>query len=358
VVVWVDGGWAAAVGAVCGVVPAVGGAVPGRVAGGLVRLVLVGEGGRPCHVRPLRCDSRSGAAAETAVGLEDLLIGAVHRVRRCQDRWFWRMARRIDSAGLRIRLREAAGHAEQRVRLRARYVLWLIEHPDQVVTGRSWRRWRRTMGVRVTAPCPPSQLAALPAARAATLLGGLSGADLAGVFEAVEAGPAARIAAAIGDVAVVASAVEMMDARTAARMLAPVPEQFAVDVLAAMAPAAAAARFPHPRTRPGVAADEPDPGVGPAVSDGTCDGRPSSAAVADCRCGRGADGPRPGHRRRPVATMRHWWDPGHVLAALPDEVAQALLAAIPFPDRARVRWSLERERFRTAAQTAIAAADR
>jgi flagellar motility protein MotE (MotC chaperone) len=295
---------------------------------------------------------RHGAQPETRTALEDLLIGAVHRVQRCQDGWYWRLARHIDGARLRAGLGRAAEHADAPVRLRARYVLWLIEHPDEAVTSRAWRRWRRTVGV--SAARSASELAALPAADAAALVAGLSTAELAVMFEALEAGPGARIAAAIEDVAAVASAVEAMDTRTAARLLSAMPQTRAAELLVAMPADPAAARFPSPKHNrilrlmsPAQALDRLS-AMAPTVAGGHLEGWPATDAAEMLTM---MDPTRAAHA---LAAMHFWWQTGGVLAAMPHDVAAGLVARVPERDRARVRWDLETVRFRSAAQASIA----
>lgn len=300
---------------------------------------------------------RGVAAPQTQTALEDLLIGAVHRVQRCQDRWYWRLARRVDSPRLRARLRQAAEHADEVVRLRARYVLWLIEHPDEPVDSRTWRRWRRTVGVPVTVPCSASELAALPATEAAAMLVGLSTMELAAVFEASEAGPAARIAAAIQDTAVVARAVQVMDARTAARMLRVMPQPLAAELLTVMPPEMAAVRFPPPqcdqvlRLMPAAQAVVRLAAMSPKIAGDHLRRLPKTEAadfvmVMD-----------PAAAAQALAAMADWWEPGRILASMPEDIALAYIARIPAKDRDHARWTLEMQRFRAAVSTSIGKAE-
>ena len=301
---------------------------------------------------------RQGALPETRTALQDLLVGAVHRVQRCQDRWYWRLARHIDGPALQGRLRHAVEHGDERVRLRARYVLWLIEHPEEVVTSRAWRRWRRTVGVAGTSARSAPQLSALPAAQAAASLVGLSTAELAVVFEALEAGPAARIAAAIEDRAAVARAVEAMDARTAARMLRGMAQPKAAELLAGVSADAAAARFPPPGQ------DRILRLMNPAAALARLSAMAPSTAAGHLRLWPAADSAEmftamdPAHACLVLAAMDDWWKPGEILAAMPDHVAQDLLARVPQRDRARMRWQLEMARFHSAARTSASAGER
>ncbi len=187
-----------------------------------------------------------GATPQTGPALADLLIAAVSRVQRCQDRWYWRVARRIVSPQLRGRLEAAAEGAGERTRLRARFVLWVLDHPDEGTGSAAWRRWLRSEGRPVMLPVAALGLADMKPAAAASLLADLAPADLARVLEGLHAGPAARILQQIQPIERAARAVELMDARMAARALKVMDLPAAAGVLAAMDPPAAAARFPGP----------------------------------------------------------------------------------------------------------------
>lgn len=300
---------------------------------------------------------RGVAAPQTQTALEDLLIGAVYRVQRCQDRWYWRLVRRVDSPTLRARLGLAAEHADERVRLRAQYVLWVIEHPNEPVDSRTWRRWRRKVGVPVTVPASASELAALPATEAAAMLAGLSTVEVAAVFEASEAGPAARIAVAIQDAAVVARAVELMDARTAARMLRVMPQPFAAELLTLMPPEVAAIRFPPPkcdqvlRLMPAAQAVARLAAMPPKVAGGHLRSLHATQAADFVMA------MDPAAAGQVLAAMDDWWEPGRILASVPEDVALALVARMPANYRDQARWTLEMQRFRMAVSTSIAKAE-
>jgi hypothetical protein len=83
--------------------------------------------------------SASGPTPETGPSLADLLLAAVCRVQRCQDRWYLQLARRIDDPALRARLAAAADDASERTRLRARFVLWVMDHPQEGTNSAAWR---------------------------------------------------------------------------------------------------------------------------------------------------------------------------------------------------------------------------
>ncbi|MGN9813586.1 hypothetical protein ACTMSW_30090 [Micromonospora sp. BQ11] len=185
-------------------------------------------------------------AVTDAPALTERLLTAVRRRQRCQDRWYWRLARALDGPDLRERLRgivrEATGKGDERTRLRALFVLWLLDHPGETTDSRSWRRWLRGVARPVTEPRPARELEAMPAAEAALLLAGLAPADLARVLEGLHAGPAMRIVAALGIPA--AGAVALMDARMAAKILNIMDLPLAVRLLMAMPAEAAATRVP------------------------------------------------------------------------------------------------------------------
>lgn len=187
-----------------------------------------------------------GPTPQTAAPLEDLVIGTVRRVQRCQDRWYWRLARVIDSPSLRARLVEAGHDDEERTRLRARYLLWLMDHPAANINSAGWRRWLRSEGRPLAHPVAALDLAAMKPAAAAAELVDLAPPDLARVLESLHAGPAARIITAIRTVGPAVRAIELMDGRMAARALKAMEPHHAAAVLSAMTPAAAAARYPGP----------------------------------------------------------------------------------------------------------------
>jgi len=82
-----------------------------------------------------------GPTVATRAALEDLVMAAVCRPHRCEDRRFSALARRLDGPGLRARLREASGAEDPNVALRATFVCWVLDHPDAPVTVASWRNW-------------------------------------------------------------------------------------------------------------------------------------------------------------------------------------------------------------------------
>jgi hypothetical protein len=75
-----------------------------------------------------------GRSAADRRRLEDLVLAAVGRDHRCEDRRYVPLARAIAGDGLRARLAARAGE-------RAAYLLYHLDHPDLAATAASWRRW-------------------------------------------------------------------------------------------------------------------------------------------------------------------------------------------------------------------------
>jgi hypothetical protein len=97
----------------------------------------------PWHAKKevLRNFSRFGIPPPQRDQLTSLLIAAVHRAHRCEDRGYSTLARRLDGPVLRAALGLAAESTSPHARLRARYVQWVIDHEDEPVTLAGWRRW-------------------------------------------------------------------------------------------------------------------------------------------------------------------------------------------------------------------------
>ncbi|GAB2564924.1 hypothetical protein [Kribbella endophytica] len=73
--------------------------------------------------------------------LTDLLMGAVGRPQRCEDRLYSALARHLDGPELRSRLAEAEASGDQVVRLRAGYVGAVLDDRSMAVSLASWKRW-------------------------------------------------------------------------------------------------------------------------------------------------------------------------------------------------------------------------
>ncbi|QKW36908.1 hypothetical protein HUT06_25190 [Actinomadura sp. NAK00032] len=89
----------------------------------------------------------------TETKLADLVVSAVERPYRCEDRWYARLARAIDNDDLRARLGHAAQSDNPWARYQASFVLWLLTTPDAPVSRHTWSMWLATrdtpkLGVR------------------------------------------------------------------------------------------------------------------------------------------------------------------------------------------------------------------
>lgn len=87
--------------------------------------------------------------------LTDLVEIVVRRPYRCKDRDYVRVARAVDSPGLRARLAAAARSGDPWARRHAGYVLWLLDHPELPNSLHVWHTWnaggpeRRSQSSRV-----------------------------------------------------------------------------------------------------------------------------------------------------------------------------------------------------------------
>ncbi|MEU0559554.1 hypothetical protein [Dactylosporangium sp. NPDC006015] len=172
-----------------------------------------------------------GAPPAAAASLRDLIVGATGRQHRCKDHRYWDLARTLDGSALRAQLLDAATDQAESTRLRARFVLWLLEHPQHRTDGRGWWQWLRTEGRPL-----PDRLARLsvgslrrPADAAAALIG-VPAPDVAVVLESLEFGPAIQIVALL-EPAVAAGALSGMDRLRAAQTLRRLPAPAAAAIL-------------------------------------------------------------------------------------------------------------------------------
>ncbi|MFF5228021.1 hypothetical protein [Dactylosporangium sp. NPDC000521] len=172
-----------------------------------------------------------GAPPAVIRPLQDLITGAVGRPQRCKDHRYWELARTLDDPTLRARLADVATGREESTRLRARFLLWLLDHPQHRTDGRGWWRWLRTEGRPL-----PDRLAQLGIASlrrpadAAAALTGVPAPDVAAVLESLEFGPAVQIVALL-DPVVAAGALSGMDRIRAAQTLRRVPEPITAAIL-------------------------------------------------------------------------------------------------------------------------------
>ncbi|MFE9107608.1 hypothetical protein [Actinomadura geliboluensis] len=80
----------------------------------------------------------------TRAKLTDLVVSAVERPYRCEDRWYARLARAIDNPPLRARLGHAAQSDSPWGRYQASFVLWLLTTPEVPASRHTWRMWLAT----------------------------------------------------------------------------------------------------------------------------------------------------------------------------------------------------------------------
>lgn len=94
----------------------------------------------------LRSFIRAGVPRAQRAHLVELVTQAVARDQRCEDRWYAALARRLDGPELRAALNECQTSTDGVVRLRAGYVLAVLNDPEMPVTLASWRRWLAEAG--------------------------------------------------------------------------------------------------------------------------------------------------------------------------------------------------------------------
>jgi hypothetical protein len=88
----------------------------------------------------LRGFTKVGALGQEQALIE-LVMAAVEREQRCEDRWYAAVARHLDSPELRAQLADASESPDLHVRLRAGYVSAVLDDRSMAVTLGSWRRW-------------------------------------------------------------------------------------------------------------------------------------------------------------------------------------------------------------------------
>ncbi|MER5623479.1 hypothetical protein ABT061_20820 [Streptosporangium sp. NPDC002544] len=77
--------------------------------------------------------------------LVDLICRAVRREHRCEDAGYAVLARAVGGLQLRRLLLEIADDPDEGFRLRARYLLWLLDHPEAPKPKVSqWKAWLRS----------------------------------------------------------------------------------------------------------------------------------------------------------------------------------------------------------------------
>lgn len=73
--------------------------------------------------------------------LADLVMAAVRRPHRCEDQGYGAVARAVADEQLRRRLEQAAGVPDRLTRLRASFLLFLLDHPEVPSRPQEWTRW-------------------------------------------------------------------------------------------------------------------------------------------------------------------------------------------------------------------------
>jgi hypothetical protein len=89
----------------------------------------------------LRQLGRYGVPAEAKREAADLLIDVVQRSYRCKDWVYPVLVRHVVDADFRDRLGVLAGADDPLVRLRARFLLHLADHPEHEIRRKTWLRW-------------------------------------------------------------------------------------------------------------------------------------------------------------------------------------------------------------------------
>ena len=102
----------------------------------------------------LRSFIRAGVPPLHRAHLVELVTHAVSSDHRCEDRWFAALARRLDGPELRAALDGCRKSADGIVRLRAEYVLTVLDDVEMPVTRASWRRWLAETAYTTPTPAP------------------------------------------------------------------------------------------------------------------------------------------------------------------------------------------------------------
>jgi hypothetical protein len=76
--------------------------------------------------------------------LLDLIVLAVRREHRCEDKGYVGVARAVQDAELRGRIRAETSGRDSVAQLRAAFLLYLLDRPATPATPASWRRWLAT----------------------------------------------------------------------------------------------------------------------------------------------------------------------------------------------------------------------
>ena len=88
-----------------------------------------------------RLSRRSDLTAADRARLAELVIAAVRREHRCEDQGYALVARAIATESLRERIAAQTRTPDRLTRLRASFLLHLLDHPDQPAKPPAWKRW-------------------------------------------------------------------------------------------------------------------------------------------------------------------------------------------------------------------------
>lgn len=89
----------------------------------------------------LRKLERGGLPEQVKPQLADLVVSALSRPYRCKD-WMYRcLVRHVADPSFVDRVDALQGTDDPSLRLRARFVLDIAEHPERKVQRASWERW-------------------------------------------------------------------------------------------------------------------------------------------------------------------------------------------------------------------------
>jgi hypothetical protein len=81
------------------------------------------------------------APRDSRAALVELVVAAVRREHRCEDRGFVLLARRLDGPELRNPVAQCLDSPDPIVRLRAGFLLDFLADPSMHATVASWKRW-------------------------------------------------------------------------------------------------------------------------------------------------------------------------------------------------------------------------
>jgi hypothetical protein len=92
----------------------------------------------------LRALGRNGVPEEVRPQVTDLIVAALQRPYRCKDWGYARLVRHVSDAQFISRIETLLDADDPLIRLRAQFILHVVEHPAHNITRMSWERWLRT----------------------------------------------------------------------------------------------------------------------------------------------------------------------------------------------------------------------